>query len=119
MIRRFVVAFIAFVALIIPFAFAAALLAAPARPAPLDRQGCQRSLAEADASMAAMPARMRQLAGLEGADACSASRLYFMELVKARAITAVCKSGPERERTLGRFDADVERINNTIAASCR
>jgi hypothetical protein len=119
MIKRFVIAFAAFVALIVPTAFAAAMLAAPARPAPLPQTGCQRSLADASASLAAMPARMQHLASLEGADACSASRLYFMELVKARAITAVCKSGPERESVLGRLDADVERINSAIAASCR
>ena len=40
------------------------------------------------------------------------------ELVKARAVTALCKSGPERERELGRFDADVEHINEAIAARC-
>jgi hypothetical protein len=119
MIKRFVIAAIAFVALIVPSAFAAALLAAPARPAPLPQTRCQRHLADANASLAAMPLRMRHLATLERADACSASRLYFMELVKARAITAVCKSGSERERALGRFDTDVERINNAIAASCR
>jgi len=38
--------------------------------------------------------------------------------VKARAITALCKNGPEQERELGRLDADVETINNTIAARC-
>ena len=119
MIKRFVIAAIAFVALIVPSAFAAALLAAPARPSPLPQTSCQRHLAVASASLAAMPARMRHLATLERADACSATQLYFMELVKARAIIAVCKRGPERERTLGRFDADVERINNAIAADCR
>jgi hypothetical protein len=119
MIKRFVIAAIAFVALIVPSAFAAALLAAPARPAPLPQTGCQRSLADANASRAAMPVRMKHLATLERADACTATRLYFMELVKARAVTAVCKSGPDRERVLGRLDADVERINSAIAASCR
>jgi len=39
-------------------------------------------------------------------------------VVKARAVTALCKSGPERERDLGRLGADVENINNAIAASC-
>jgi hypothetical protein len=39
-----------------------------------------------------------------------------MELVKARAVTSVCTSGPERARMLGCFDVDVERIN--IAANC-
>jgi len=33
-------------------------------------------------------------------------------------MTALCKSGPERERELGRLDADVEHINGAIAARC-
>ncbi len=119
MTKRFLIAAIAFVALIVPTAFAAALLASPARPAPLVQTTCQRHLADASASLAAMPVRMRHLASLERADACSASRLYFMELVKVRAVTAVCKRGPEQERVLGRLDADVERINDAIAKSCR
>ena len=51
-------------------------------------------------------------------EACAATRLYFLEVVKARAITALCKNGSERERKLGRLDADVETINSTIAARC-
>jgi hypothetical protein len=39
-------------------------------------------------------------------------------VVKARAVTALCKSGIERDRILGRFDADVENINNAIATGC-
>jgi hypothetical protein len=39
-------------------------------------------------------------------------------VVKARAVTALCKSGPDRERELGRLDAEVENINNTIGARC-
>jgi hypothetical protein len=30
----------------------------------------------------------------------------------------LCRSGPERDRELGRLDADVETINNAIVASC-
>jgi hypothetical protein len=91
-----------------------------ARRAPLPQTGCQRHLADADAGLTAMPPRMRHLATLERADACTTTRLYFMELLKARSVTPVCTSGPERARMLGRFDADVaERINNAIAANCR
>jgi hypothetical protein len=31
---------------------------------------------------------------------------------------SLCKSGAERERDLGRLDADVEHINEAIAARC-
>jgi hypothetical protein len=62
---------------------------------------------------------LKHLATLERADACTATRRWFMKLVKARAVTAVCMSGLERERTLGRFDTDVERINKSNADNCR
>jgi hypothetical protein len=38
--------------------------------------------------------------------------------VKARAVTAQCKSGSERERDLGKLDGAVEDINGLIAARC-
>jgi hypothetical protein len=33
-------------------------------------------------------------------------------------MTAVCKTGSERERDLGRLDVDVEQANEAIAARC-
>lgn len=119
MLKRFALAFFAFVGLIVPGAFALALLAAPAaRPAPLVLPGCDRNLAEAAASVAAMQARVKRLGAAGHAETCTATRFYFLEMVKARAVTAVCKSGAERERDLGRYDADVEHINEAIAARC-
>jgi hypothetical protein len=113
--KRFIVAFFTFVGLIIPGAFALALLASPARPAALEQPGCDRNLADAVANMTAQQARAK---AAYGAEACAATRLYFLEVVKARAVTALCKNGPERDRELGRLDADVENINTAIAASC-
>jgi len=110
---RFIVAFVTFIGLIIPAALA--LLAAPARPAPLERPGCERNLADAVANVTVLQARAK---AAHGAEACAATRLYFLEVVKARAMTALCKSGPKRERELGRLDADVENINSAIAARC-
>ena len=115
MAKRFIVAFVTFIGLIIPAAFALALLVAPARPAPLEWPGCERNLADAAANVTSLQARAK---AAHGAEACAATRLYFLEVVKARAMTALCKSGPERERELGRLDTDVENINNAIAASC-
>ena len=117
MLKRFLFAFIAFIGLIVPAAFALALLAAPpASPAPLQLPGCDRNLADASTNVAAMQTRLKGLDAKEGKDVCTATRLYFLEVVKARAVTALCKNGPERE--LGRFDADVEHINEAIAARC-
>lgn len=65
-----------------------------------------------------MQTRLKGLDVEERRDICTATRLYFFEVVKARTVTALCKSGPERERELGRFDADVEHINEAIAARC-
>jgi hypothetical protein len=118
MLKRFLFAFFAFTGLIVPAAFALALLVAPpASPAPLQLPGCDRNLADATSNVAAMQARVRGL-GTKGPEICTVTRLYFLELVKARAVTALCKSGSERERELGRFDADVEHINEEIAARC-
>ena len=115
MAKRFLCAAIAFIGLIFPTAFALALLVAPANPAPLEQSGCNRNLADAYANVTVLQARAK---AAHGAESCAATQLYFLEVVKARAIAAQCKSGPERERELGRLDADVETINNTIAARC-
>jgi hypothetical protein len=119
MLKRFLFAFLAFIGLIVPTTFALALLAAPpASPAALQLPGCDRNLAEASTNVTAMQTRLKGLDVEESKDVCTATRLYFLEVVKARAVTALCKSGPERERELGRLDADVEHINEAIAARC-
>jgi hypothetical protein len=118
MLKRFVLAFVAFIAVIVPTAFAMALLAAPPAPPEPTRPGCDRNLATATANVAAMEARMKIISAKTGPEICTATRLYFLEVVKARAVTALCKNGAERERDLGRFDADVEHINEAIAARC-
>jgi len=119
MLKRFLLAFFAFIGLIVPGAFALALLAAPpASPAPLQPPGCDRNLAVAGTNVATMQTRLKGVDTKEGKDICTTTRLYFLEVVKARAVTALCKSGPERERELGRLDADVEHINEEIAARC-
>jgi hypothetical protein len=117
-LKRFVVAFFAFIGLIVPAALLLAMLAAPATPAPLERPGCEQNLASALANVAALQARLKTLAATPGPAVCNATRLYFLELVKARAVTALCKDGADRERDLGRLDADVEHLNETIAARC-
>jgi hypothetical protein len=118
-LKRFLTTFLAFIGLIVPTAFVLALLVAPpAQPEPLQPAGCDRNLADASASVAAMQARTKSLGASGGPEICSATRLYFLELVKARALTPVCKTGAERERDLGRFDSDVEHTNEAIAARC-
>ncbi|HXE04772.1 MAG TPA: hypothetical protein VN579_02215 [Bryobacteraceae bacterium] len=118
MLKRFVVAFVAFAGLVVPATFTLALLAAPpARPESAQPPRCDRNLADASASVAAMQACVKRLAATKGPEVGTATRLYFLELVKARAVAALCKNGSDR-RKLGRFDADVEHINEAIAARC-
>ena len=117
MLKRFILASVAFVGLIVPATFALALLAAPpVRPEPVQPPGCDRTLADATAGVATTQARIKSLGPSAGPKICTATRLYFLEVVKARAVTALCKSGAERD--LGRLDADVEHINEAIAARC-
>jgi hypothetical protein len=113
-VARFVVACVAFVGLITM----AVLAAPPARQDAPRLPGCDRNLADASAGVAAMQARIKSLSGVDSSEMCKATQLYFLEVVKARAVTALCKSGTERERDLGRFDADVAHINDAIAARC-
>lgn len=115
MAKRFLLRAVTFVGLIIPAAFALALLAAPAQPATIEQPGCDRNLADAQANVTTLQARMK---AAHGREVCPATQFYFLEVVKTRAITAQCKSGPDRERELGRLDADVESLNNVIAARC-
>lgn len=117
--RRFVTALTGFVGLVVPVTLTMAVLAAPpARPEAPKFAGCDRNLAKASASVAAMQARIKSLSGIERLEVCKATQLYFLEVVKARAVTALCKNGAERERDLDRLDADVEHINNAIATRC-
>jgi len=117
-LKRFVHTFLAFIGLIVPAALLLALLVAPASPAPLERPGCERTLADTVANVTDMQAHVKSLSAAPAPAICNATRLYFLEVVKARAVTALCKNGPDRERELGRLDADVEHINEAIAARC-
>ena len=118
-LKRFAVASVAFVGLIVPATFTMAVLAAPpARDEAPHFSGCDRNLADASANVAAMRARVKASASMDSSEVCRATQLYFLEMVKARAVTALCKSGPERDRDLGRLDAEVAHIDDAIAARC-
>jgi hypothetical protein len=117
--KRLVVPFVAFVGLIVPGSPTMAVLAAaPTHPEAWHLSDCARELVDARAIVATMQARNKKLSDQDGSKKCMATQLYFLELVKERAMIASCKSGPERERDLRRFDADVARINDAIAARC-
>ncbi len=119
MAKRFLLAFVAFIGLIGPGSFGLALLAAPAKQVAIDPPGCERALKKASLSVAASQARMHNVKSVDGAQLCRLTRLYFLEVVKSRAVTALCKRGSERDRALGRIDGDVDHINNSIATLCQ
>ena len=105
LLKRFVVSLVAFVGLIVPVTFTTAVLAAPpARQDAPHLTGCDRNLADASVSVAAMQTRIKSLNGVDRSEICT--------------VTALCKSGTERERDLGRFDVDVVHANEAIAARC-
>src|SRR5262245_26132486 len=86
------------------------LAAAPSAPA------CKQNLA---AVMARADKVLAQSKGSRNrAEACTTYRQDFFALVQAREMTALCKSGPERDHDLERIDLAVEDINGAIAQSC-
>jgi hypothetical protein len=95
-----------------------ALWATPAKSAPQERPGCEKHLTEVAAGVAAAQAQLKSLGGVRGSVICHTTRLYFLEVVKERAVTALCKTDTERDRELGRLDAEVEQTNTAIASNC-
>jgi len=92
------------------------VLPAPAgmRDTPL----CKAELVAASASLGQSSARVQRAGNNKSDEACVAYRSYFLEAVKARSVTAQCKTGPEREQDLGKLDVSVEQANDGIAARC-
>jgi len=94
---------------------AAAPVRAPATVAP---PSCAQTLPTANARVERVLARIKDTRTRQGTDACAGYRSDFFEVVQAREVTALCKSGAERERDLSRIDGAVENINGAIAQSC-
>jgi len=78
--------------------------------------GCQQSLAVAGARLEQARAHLKGRQA--GGEACATYRRHFFEVVKAREVTAMCKTGTERERELSDIDAAVENLNGAIARTC-
>lgn len=112
MLKRFATTFLAFIVLIVSTTL---LLATTTKS---ESPGCEQNLANTTANVAAMQARLKKISSAKGPAICNATRFYFFEMVKARALTAACKNNADRERELSRLDADVEHINELVAARC-
>jgi hypothetical protein len=90
----------------------------PARAGTVDTPACKRDLTTASAGVSDAMARMKGLTKAAGEDKCAAYRQHFLIVVKARAVIANCKTGPDRDADVGRLDGTIEDINGVIAASC-
>lgn len=77
---------------------------------------CKQNLATAMARVERALEHVKRLR--DRADACTTYRQNFFDLVQARELTALCKTGAERDQELGRIDLTVEDINGAIAKSC-
>jgi hypothetical protein len=102
-------------------AFAPVLLLLPAQPAragTIETAACRRDLPAASAGVSETVARLKSLAKTRGEEKCAAYRQQFLVVVKARAVVANCKTGPDRDTEVDRLDGTIEDINGVIAESC-
>jgi hypothetical protein len=108
------------VAAVIPVAAVAPIAtAAPVRaPAFVPPASCAQNLASANVRVERVLARIKDARTRQSGDACAAYRTDFFEVVQAREVTALCKTGADRERDLRRIDGAVEDINGAIAQTC-
>jgi hypothetical protein len=99
----------------------AAFVLMPAAPAPanaVETPLCQTYLTTAVASMQASQTRLQSLRGKAGGDLCTITRSHYLEVVKTRAVMALCKSGTDRSQDVGRLDAAIEELDDVIASRC-
>src|SRR5215510_4740698 len=100
---------------------AASAMAVPSAPvaasAAVSTPACKQNLAAATARVERARTYVKGMTN-GGADTCAGYRRDFFEMVQAREVTAMCKTGAERERDLGTIDAAVDSINGAIAQSC-
>ena len=87
----------------------------PAGAAPAS---CGQNLAAATARLEQALAHVKNSRTQNGTEVCATYRRDFFEMVRAREVTALCKTGAERAQDLGRIDLAVEDINGAIAQSC-
>jgi hypothetical protein len=78
----------------------------------------RRSHPQEPTAAAGYAARLKGLARAAEDEKCAAYRQQFLLVVKARAVFASCKTGPDRDTDIGRLDGTIEDINGGIAESC-
>jgi hypothetical protein len=93
------------------------LAATSAAAGTIDNPRCKRELAGVSATVDEA-ARLKPASVRSGEIACTTYRTQFLNLVKARAVVAACKTGADRDQEVGRLDGSVEDINTIIAQRC-
>ena len=96
----------------------AVLYCVPARAGTVETLACKRDLASASASVTETMVRLKGLTKVMDEEKCASYRQHFLAVVKARAVFANCKVGPNRDADIDRLDGTIEDINDGIAASC-
>jgi hypothetical protein len=79
---------------------------------------CKQNLAAAGARLEHALAHLKGMPGSQASEMCATYRRDFFEVVKAREVTALCKTGAERDHDLGAIDLAVENLNGAIAQRC-
>jgi hypothetical protein len=100
---------------------ALSIAAGPLPVAAADGQGdfaCQRNLRLASVNVSDVMGRLSNIATAAGDEKCAKYRQQFLMLVRARAILAVCQSGPARDAGIVRLDGTIDQVNDAIAESC-
>jgi hypothetical protein len=90
----------------------------PGHAGTVDTPACKRDLMAASAGVTQVVTRMKGLVRAAEAEKCTVYREQFLLAVKARAVYANCKTGPDRDADVGRLDGTIEDINGAIAESC-
>jgi hypothetical protein len=102
-----------------PASAAPVVAAAPVRaPVTVAPPSCAQTLPSANARVERVLARIKDARTRAGNDACAAYRSDFFEIVQAREVAALCRTGADRDRDLRRIDGAVEDINGAIAQIC-
>jgi hypothetical protein len=79
---------------------------------------CQRNLRVASTSISDVMGRLNNTATAAIDEKCAKYRQQFLMLVGARAVLAVCQSGPARDAGIVRLDGTIDQVNGAIAESC-
>jgi hypothetical protein len=79
-------------------------------------ESCKQNLPAATARMERILSQIKTARA--SADACASHRASFFEMVQVRDVTALCRTGGDRNAELVRIDSAVDTINAAIARSC-